>query len=87
MFYVYLIRSKKDDRWVYTGSTGDLRKRFAMHNDGLVPSTKLYRPFHLLYYESYAAEADARHREQNLKLRANAFNQLKRRLRETLKVH
>ncbi len=83
MFYVYLIRSKKDGN-LYLGSTKDLRQRFSLHNRGLVPSTKNRRPFELIYYEAYRSESDARHREHNLKLRANALNQLKRRIAKSL---
>lgn len=69
---------------MYVGSTNDLRKRFRMHNEGKVFSTKGRRPFELLYYEAYKAESDARHREQNFKLRSRAFLQLKKRLTESL---
>ena len=85
MYYVYLIRSQKDKE-LYIGSSNDLKKRFKEHNDGLVRSTKSRRPFDLIYYEAYKSEKDARHREQSLKLRANALNQLKRRLTGSLKV-
>jgi len=84
MFYVYLIKSKKVNNWVYIGSTGNLRKRIAMHNIGQVRSTKYYSPFRIIYYEAYLSEKDARKREQNLKLRSNAFNQLRKRLIESL---
>jgi len=84
MFYVYILRSKKDGL-LYTGSTNDLKKRFKLHNDGKVFSTKLRKPFELIYYEAYKAEKDARFREKNLKLRANALNQLKRRIPYSLK--
>ena len=83
MTYVYILRSTLDGE-LYIGSTNDLRKRFKMHNEGKVSSTKSRRPFELLYYEAYKAESDARHREQNLKLRSRAFLQLKKRLIESL---
>lgn len=83
MYYVYILRSKKDQK-LYTGSTNDLRKRFKFHNEGKVLSTYLRRPFELIYYEAYKVEKDARIREHNLKLRANALNQLKRRMKFTL---
>lgn len=83
MFYVYVLKSKKDSL-LYIGSTDDLRKRFKQHNDGKVLSTKVRRPFELIYYEAYKAEKDARKRESNLKLRSKAFQQLKRRLENSL---
>ncbi|MDP3954260.1 MAG: GIY-YIG nuclease family protein [bacterium] len=85
MYYVYIIKSKKDGDF-YLGSTNDLKRRFAEHNSGKVFSTKHRKPFDLVYYEAYKAEKDARNREQNLKLRANAFSQLKRRIYESLKT-
>jgi len=85
MYYVYIIKSKVDED-LYFGSTNDLRKRFAEHNSGKVFSTKHRKPFELVYYEAYKAEKDARNREHNLKLRANAFSQLKRRIYESLKA-
>jgi putative endonuclease len=84
MFYVYILKSKKD-RNCYIGSTNDLRKRFRLHNEGKVFSTKSRRPFDLIYYEAYKAEKDAREREHNLKLRSKAFAQLKKRIQESLK--
>ena len=84
MFYVYVLRSKKD-HLLYVGSTKDLKKRFQQHNLGQVFSTKSRLPFELLYYEAYKSEGDARHRESNLKLRSRALAQLKKRLVYTLK--
>lgn len=85
MFYVYILRSLKD-RNLYTGSTNDLKRRLAEHNGGKVFSTKERVPFELIYYEAYKSEKDARHREHNLKLRARALNQLKKRLGYSLKT-
>lgn len=86
MFYVYVIKSIKDCL-LYVGSTKDLRKRFNEHNLGLNFSTKNRTPFILIYYEAYKSEKDARKREKNLKLRANALGQLKRRITESLKAN
>ncbi|HBP01584.1 MAG: GIY-YIG nuclease superfamily protein [Candidatus Moranbacteria bacterium GW2011_GWE1_49_15] len=83
MLYVYMIKSEKDGN-LYTGSTNDLRRRLSEHNKGLCESTKNRIPFKLIYYESYASEKDARSREKNLKLRANALSQLKRRIKYSL---
>ena len=83
MYYVYILKSKKD-YLLYTGSTNDLRSRFKLHNSGKVYSTRNRRPFELVYYEAYRSEKDARMREHNLKLRSNALNQLKRRIQGSL---
>ena len=85
MFYVYIIKSKKDGN-LYLGSTNDLRKRVKKHNEGLVFSTKSRKPFELVYYEAYKSEKDARKREKSLKLRSNAFTQLKKRIQNSLAI-
>ena len=66
MFYVYLLQSKKDNKW-YTGFTYDLRKRVSEHNDKKNRSTKGRAPFKLVYYEACLNEGDARSREKYLK--------------------
>lgn len=83
MFYLYILKSKKDSN-LYIGSTNDLKKRLSMHNDGKVFSTKLRRPFELIYYEAYRAESDARKRESNLKLRSRAYAQLAKRIQASI---
>ena len=86
MFYTYILKSKKDSD-LYIGSTNDLRRRFVEHNRGLNYSTRHRTPFELVYYEAYRSEDDARKREHNLKLRANALSQLKRRITKSLKTN
>lgn len=66
MFYVYLLKSKKNGR-LYTGSTDDLRKRLKQHNAGKSNFTKKYIPYELIYYEACVNELDARSREKYLK--------------------
>ena len=83
MFYVYVLNSKKYKE-LYIGSTNDLRKRIIEHNKGKVESTKKKKPYKLIYYEAYYVESDARRREKMLKLRGQARNQLKLRLKDTL---
>lgn len=83
MWYVYILKSAKDDK-LYTGSTNDLRRRLSEHNAGHTASTKARRPFELRYYESYFSEADARKREWSLKKDGKALAQLKRRISESL---
>lgn len=72
MFFVYIIKSLKD-KDLYIGSINNLKKRLKEYNDGLVKSTKSRIPFKLVYLEGFADEGEARHREQNLKLRARAL--------------
>lgn len=63
MFYVYVIRSKKDDKW-YTGYTSNLRKRFKENDNNKISSTKNRRPFELIYYEACQGKHDAFAREK-----------------------
>ena len=79
MFYVYLLKSSKDNN-LYTGFTNNLKRRITEHDSGLVSSTNLRKPFALIYFEGYRSEKDARRRERNLKLRSRASAQLKKRL-------
>jgi putative endonuclease len=85
MFYVYILRSKRDNR-LYIGSTNDLRRRIQEHNSGKSVSTKFRRPLELIYYEAYKSEQDARRRENNLKLFGRALGGLKRRIRLSLEL-
>jgi putative endonuclease len=82
MFYVYILKSKKDNK-SYIGSTNDLRSRMKLHNDGKVPSTKLRRPLTLIYYEAYLAEGDARRREQKLKNFGQGITNIYKRLSDS----
>ena len=66
MWYVYVLVSKKDNRW-YTGFTNDLRNRFNQHNIGKSEYTKSRGPYKLIYYEASLDKADARSRELYLK--------------------
>jgi len=66
MYYVYILRSEFDKNF-YTGFSSDLKKRFKMHNNGEVESTKDRRPFNLVYFEGCLNRSDALHREKYLK--------------------
>lgn len=83
MYYVYVLKSAKDGN-LYVGSTNDLRRRLAEHNNGESLATKTRRPLELRYYEAYAVEVDARKREASLKLDGRALAQLKRRISASL---
>ena len=83
MFYLYVLKSKKDDK-LYIGSTNDLRKRFREHNQKLNKSTKYRTPLVLVYYEAYRAEKDARMRESRLKQFKNSYAELKKRINNSI---
>ncbi len=78
-YYMYILKSTKDGK-LYFGYSGNLRQRLKEHNAGLVQSTKLRRLLKLIYFEGYASEEEARHREHNLKLHARALRQLLNRI-------
>jgi putative endonuclease len=64
--YIYVLKSLKDKKF-YIGYTNDLRKRIELHNAGRVESTKLRKPFELIYYEASQNKEDALKREKYLK--------------------
>jgi len=66
MFYIYILQSKLDNK-LYTGFTGNLKKRLSEHNGGEVISTKNRRPLELIYYEAYKEKDNALRREKFLK--------------------
>ncbi|MFA6428082.1 MAG: GIY-YIG nuclease family protein [Candidatus Buchananbacteria bacterium] len=59
MWYVYVLQSLKNKR-LYTGLTGDLKRRFGEHNakQGGKYTSKV-APFKLIYYEAYLNKPDA----------------------------
>ena len=65
MYYVYILQLCNGN--LYTGFTGDLRRRINEHRAGRVKSTEHRRPLELIHYEAYLLESDARRREKFLK--------------------
>ncbi len=66
MFYLYILKSQKNESY-YIGSCSNLLSRFDLHKRGLVPSTKRYLPWELIYYEKYETLGEARKRELQIK--------------------
>lgn len=66
MFYTYVLRSTFDNK-LYVGVSNDLRRRLHEHNNGEVESTKLRRPFVLIYYEACLNKDKAIQREKYFK--------------------
>ncbi len=83
MFYVYIIKSV-NRKFVYTGYTDNLKRRFNEHNLQKNISTKLYAPFKLIYYEAYENKLDAAERERMLKHKGSSIGHLKRRIKRSL---
>ena len=67
MHYLYVLQSSKNPKWLYKGSTSDLKQRFSEHNAGKNVSTSPHKPLKLIYYEAYLLKEDAEAREKYLK--------------------
>jgi putative endonuclease len=77
VYYVYFLKSKKYPDKIYIGFTKNLQNRFKLHNSRLVPSTKPFTPWELIYYEAHKLKKTAKRREKYLKTTAG---------RRTLKI-
>jgi putative endonuclease len=65
MAYMYIVECS--DGTFYTGSTKDIEKRIAEHNNGIGSVyTKKRRPVKLLYYEEFPRIDDAFYREKQV---------------------
>jgi putative endonuclease len=84
MYYVYLLKSVKDDV-IYIGYTKDLKERYLLHNQGKVFSTTKSKPWILVYYEAYFDKSDATQREKMLKQDGRSKAWLKKRIEKSLK--
>ena len=62
MFKTYILISQANGRY-YFHHTSDINKRLANHNQGKVRSTKAYRPWQVLYSESFPTKSEAYKRE------------------------
>lgn len=66
MYQVYILKSEAQARY-YIGHSHDLIARLAAHNNGKVRSTKVYRPWSVVYSESCASKQEAYKREFQIK--------------------
>jgi len=66
MFYVYILKSEKDNS-LYIGKTNNLERRLMEHNGGHTPSIKSKRPFILLERIICKDELEARKLEKEYK--------------------
>jgi len=66
-FFVYILRCADDT--LYTGYTGDLKRRFKQHQSGSIPRayTKPRRPVQLVWANEFETKDDARAHERKLK--------------------
>ncbi len=66
MFYVYVLRSVPSGRF-YIGSTENIENRLNEHNNGEVKATRSYRPWNIVYTESFVTRSEAYRRERQIK--------------------
>ncbi|CDF26899.1 GIY-YIG nuclease family protein [Dialister pneumosintes] len=65
-YYTYMVRCK--DNSLYTGFTTDLLHRLQIHNQGKgAKYTRARRPVHLVWYQEFLTEHDARSLEAQIK--------------------
>jgi putative endonuclease len=62
-YFLYILYSPSFNR-TYTGQTNNLDNRLTYHNSGKVNSTKLYKPWVLIYSESFVSRAEAMKKEK-----------------------
>jgi putative endonuclease len=75
MFWAYALYSKSADK-IYIGQTSDLERRLSEHNGATdhLSWTNKYKPWVLIYSESYDSRKSAMQREKQLKSsRGRAF--------------
>ena len=65
-YFVYALRSLKDSA-LYIGISGNPKKRLSEHNSGMTRSTRMRRPFVLIYSELCHDRKSAREREKYFK--------------------
>ncbi len=66
MLIVYAIRSEVRN-YIYVGMTNNIERRLKEHNNGENRSTKAYKPFVLIYTETFQTRVEAREKEKYLK--------------------
>jgi putative endonuclease len=67
MFIVYVLYSEKHNK-MYIGYTSNIEQRLLSHNElGTKGYTLRYRPWKLIYTESFLLKLDAMKREKQLK--------------------
>ncbi len=76
---MYVLQNKVNNSF-YVGYSADLKQRFIEHNTSKSGYTAKYKPWILLYYESYMDKSLALKREQNLKKFKSAYYNLIKRI-------
>ncbi|MFA4846576.1 MAG: GIY-YIG nuclease family protein [Patescibacteria group bacterium] len=79
MHLVYILQSDHNGRW-YVGSSDNPQRRLQEHNFGKHRSTKGYRPYQLIYTETYDTKTEALKREKLIKKSGRIRKELKQKL-------
>ena len=66
MYFVYALKSEERN-YIYVGLTENVTRRFEEHQTGKNKITKPYRPFKLIYSETFSTRPEARIKEIFLK--------------------
>ena len=68
MWYIYFLKSQKNNKYCYVGSTNDITRRIAEHNKiNSSLSTSPYKPLKLVGYIAVEKEKKARELEKYFK--------------------
>ena len=79
MFYVYLLYSKNSNQY-YIGQTNNLQRRYVEHKTGKSVYTSRASDWELIYYEAFVSRRLAMRRENKLKPRGKAYQELLKRI-------
>jgi len=66
VFYAYVLKSLKNNRFYY-GCTSNPKRRLLEHNNGKSKYTQYTKPFELVYCEKFKTLKEARKRERFFK--------------------
>ncbi|HAJ56388.1 MAG TPA: endonuclease [Candidatus Omnitrophica bacterium] len=66
MYFVYIIKSRKNDRF-YIGSAQDVKERLRQHERGKTRSLKNKGPFDIIRIEEFETRTEAFSRERQIK--------------------
>jgi len=66
MYYIYILKSEINGKY-YIGSTNNIEDRIKRHNTGQSKYTSKYKPWKLIYSETYQNRSEACKRELEIK--------------------
>jgi putative endonuclease len=65
-YFTYILYSESKDQY-YIGSCEELTTRIKRHNDGATPSTKIGRPWKVVWFNEHGSRTDALQQENHIK--------------------